>query len=235
MTHDPIDELKPGGLSPERRQEIAKVCEELKRIAATCKVHMKILPDDFRQRTGCKYESIMEDRPAPTLEQIEKIQKELEEKWKDFLPTEVPEDMDLENTRAICAVILENQAVLMDRVDRDLLSAMLSEPLPEDDVERHRRIATLLKEKNVSKPNYVVVEDDFLQKEPLVIRDVGPWNRHMTVTNGAEEVVDELAAQGRLPEGRRLLYYDSEGQLDEILVRDGKFAGFAPGPKRTNP
>lgn len=63
---------------------------------------------------------------------------------------------------------------------------------------------------------------------PLVIRDVGPWDRHPTVTNDAEWVVEALVAQGRLPNGRRLWYYDSEGRLDEIIVQDGRFAGFAP-------
>lgn len=78
--------------------------------------------------------------------------------------------------------------------------------------------------------NYVVVEDDFLSAEPLVIKDVGPWDQFLSVTNAAEQVVAELAADGQLPAGRRLLYYDSEGQLDELLVKDGKFAGFKPGP-----
>lgn len=65
--------------------------------------------------------------------------------------------------------------------------------------------------------------------EVLVIRDVGPHTRHPTVTNDAEEVVRRLHAALALPAGRRLFYYDSEGQLDELLVRDGVFAGFAPG------
>ena len=65
--------------------------------------------------------------------------------------------------------------------------------------------------------------------EPLLIRDVGPWDQHPTVTNDAEAVVAKLAAAGLLPEGRRLLYFDSEGRLDEILVARGRFAGFKPG------
>jgi len=82
-------------------------------------------------------------------------------------------------------------------------------------------------------PNYVIAETDFLQQKPLVIRDIGPWDKYPTITNGAEEVVGQLVAEGKLPEGRRLLYYDSEGRLDEIRVKDGRFAGFAPGPGRT--
>lgn len=81
------------------------------------------------------------------------------------------------------------------------------------------------------KPVYVIVEDDFLQEKPLVIRDMGPWDRYPTVTNGAEDVVAELVAQGRLPAGRRLFYYDSDDVLDEIEVKDGRFAGFKPRPR----
>jgi len=62
----------------------------------------------------------------------------------------------------------------------------------------------------------------------LVIRDEGPWDRHPTVTNDAENVVASLVADGYLPPGRKLLYYDSDGRLDQLLVRDGRFAGFAP-------
>lgn len=79
---------------------------------------------------------------------------------------------------------------------------------------------------------YVIVEDDFLQRDPLVIRDAGwPWTLHPTVTNDAEMVVADLVAFGQLPDGRRLLYYDSEGQIGELLVKNGRFAGFAPGPR----
>lgn len=73
--------------------------------------------------------------------------------------------------------------------------------------------------------NYVVVKDE---PDMLVIKDVGPWDEHPSVTNDAENVVEELSRQGRLPAGRRLLYYDSEGQLDELLVKDGQFTGFRP-------
>lgn len=76
--------------------------------------------------------------------------------------------------------------------------------------------------------NYIIDRDDFAMRDPLVIQDIGPWNKHLTVTNDAEHVVADLVASGRLPEGRRLLYYDSNGELDEILVENGKFAGFAP-------
>lgn len=58
--------------------------------------------------------------------------------------------------------------------------------------------------------------------EYVIIRDVGPWSEHATITNDAEGVVAELVSDLR---GRRLLYFDSEGRLDELLVRDGHFYG----------
>ena len=78
---------------------------------------------------------------------------------------------------------------------------------------------------------YVIVEDDLLDEEPLVIRDVGPWERCLTITNDAEYVVKALVAAGNLPPGRRLFYIDTDGQKDELLVKDGRFAGFAPGAR----
>lgn len=59
----------------------------------------------------------------------------------------------------------------------------------------------------------------------LVIQDLGEWQHCPTVTNDAEWVVEQVA---RLLNGRRLEYIDSEGQRDQLLVADGRFAGFAP-------
>jgi len=74
-----------------------------------------------------------------------------------------------------------------------------------------------------ARARYEVVSDC---PDRLVIRDLGPWDLHPTVTNDAENVVSELVA--RLGK-RRLFYHDSEGVLDELRVVDGRFAGFAPG------
>jgi hypothetical protein len=60
----------------------------------------------------------------------------------------------------------------------------------------------------------------------VLLRDVGPWDKYMTITNAAEQVV---AALTKWLGSRRLLYYDSEGELTELLVKDGHFTGFAPG------
>jgi hypothetical protein len=94
-------------------------------------------------------------------------------------------------------------------------------------VDQNRRLFGM----ETNRAKYMIVEDDFTQTEPLVIKDVGRDAK--SVTNDAENVVRDLVKQGHLPAGRRLLYYDSMGQLDELLIKDGKFAGFAPGPRRT--
>ena len=73
-----------------------------------------------------------------------------------------------------------------------------------------------------TKANYEVVGRDAAM---LLIRDVGPWDQYLTITNAAESVVADLAAS---LEGRRLFYRDSEDTWWELRVRNGKFAGFAP-------
>jgi hypothetical protein len=62
----------------------------------------------------------------------------------------------------------------------------------------------------------------------VVIRDIGPWDKFLTVTNAAESVVAELVVDKVLKEGQRLFSYDSNGEIGEILVKYGKFVGFAP-------
>ena len=77
--------------------------------------------------------------------------------------------------------------------------------------------------------NYSIwsVEDD-----RVVIMDEGPWDVYLSVTNAAEQVVQEL-----LPRlgGRRLFYYDSGGDYSELLIKDGKFAGFINNQKEPCP
>lgn len=60
----------------------------------------------------------------------------------------------------------------------------------------------------------------------MVIRDIGPWDRHFTVKNDAEGVVKRLAP---ILNGRRLFYFDSEGELGELLVKQSKFARLCSG------
>jgi hypothetical protein len=77
-----------------------------------------------------------------------------------------------------------------------------------------------------AQPRYLIEHEDSSQ---VVIRDLGPWEKHLTVTNGVETVVSELAPTiGK----KRLFYFDSYGDCDEIIHEDGKFVRFAPGPSR---
>lgn len=70
---------------------------------------------------------------------------------------------------------------------------------------------------------------EFYDTSVIVIRDVGNHNVCPTVTNGAEEVVAEILERfGGTLSGRRVYYYDSEGDLAELVVKDKRFAGFAP-------
>ncbi len=59
----------------------------------------------------------------------------------------------------------------------------------------------------------------------MILKDVGPWDQHPTITNDPEWVVDQIAS--RLND-RVLLYLDSDGDLSQLVVKDGKFAGFQP-------
>jgi hypothetical protein len=62
----------------------------------------------------------------------------------------------------------------------------------------------------------------------MLLRDLGPWNRFMTITNDAEGVVKRVLP---MLGTRRLFYYDSEGELTELIVKDGRFAGFKACPQ----
>lgn len=70
--------------------------------------------------------------------------------------------------------------------------------------------------------NYQIVESS---SDMVLIRNVGPLDKYMTVTNAAEQVVAEMILTLA---DRRLEYIDSEGERAQLLVKGGKFAGFAP-------
>lgn len=64
--------------------------------------------------------------------------------------------------------------------------------------------------------------------DPIVIRDIGaPHEDCPTVTNDAQAIVAALHAEGRLPTGQVLHYYDSEGVLTELRHDgEGKHLGY---------
>jgi hypothetical protein len=65
--------------------------------------------------------------------------------------------------------------------------------------------------------NVMAIKDEFRARFPT-----------RTVTNDADDVVADLVRQGDLLPGMRVVYCDSEGVWDELLVKDGRFDGFAP-------
>jgi hypothetical protein len=58
----------------------------------------------------------------------------------------------------------------------------------------------------------------------ILLEDVGPWDRYLTITNDAENVIRDLSPI--LAPGQRVLYRDSEGILTELKHKDGVFTGF---------
>lgn len=68
-------------------------------------------------------------------------------------------------------------------------------------------------------------------RDVVILKDLGPWSEHLTITNDAENVV---ASCRDYLSGRRLFYIDSEGAVDELAYEsDGvgrlHFRGFVPG------
>ncbi len=74
-------------------------------------------------------------------------------------------------------------------------------------------------------PNFEIVEQD---DKVVTIRDIGPWDKYPTVTNGAEAVVKSMF---KALNGRRLKYYDSLGTFDELIYdfKTGEFIGYCAG------
>lgn len=64
------------------------------------------------------------------------------------------------------------------------------------------------------------------EPEQIIIRDLGPWDKHLTVTNDAENVIRRLN-----PAPKQRVFYDSMGQLDELVHENHAFVRFAPGPR----
>lgn len=70
-------------------------------------------------------------------------------------------------------------------------------------------------------PNFKIIR---YTNKYILIQDIGPWDKFPTVTNGAEKVVDMML---EILDGRRLFYIDSDNVTSELVIKDGKFDGFA--------
>ena len=86
------------------------------------------------------------------------------------------------------------------------------------------------KEMAKGKSNYSIADLDYNNEGDLLIHDLGPWDKYRTITNDAHNVVFELIEKGHFTKqyGRRLFYRDSDGLIHEMVIRNGKFHGFAP-------
>ena len=76
------------------------------------------------------------------------------------------------------------------------------------------------------KPSYCIIEE---YDDRILIEDLA--NQHITpsITNKAEEVIEELADSGKLSNHQRLYYIDTDGRVDVLKHNNGKFTGFAFG------
>ena len=76
--------------------------------------------------------------------------------------------------------------------------------------------------------NFDIVENSDTR---VVLRDVGPWSHFKTITNEVEAVVWGLLQDGILTTKKRLFYYDSENEYDEIAFNERGFTEFKVGAR----
>lgn len=61
----------------------------------------------------------------------------------------------------------------------------------------------------------------------IILKDLGPWEHHKTITNDAEYVLDTLFEASFMSATTRVFYFDSYGRQGEILHNDGVLLGFS--------
>ena len=71
--------------------------------------------------------------------------------------------------------------------------------------------------------NYKIASSDC---STVILRDVGPHDKYLTVTNDAENVVRDIHRKGLLSSSQDLYYFDTEGELTELIYENGKFSRF---------
>lgn len=67
------------------------------------------------------------------------------------------------------------------------------------------------------------------ESDAIWIEDLSNSVGCMSVTNAAEEVIQDLIANGLLSPGKRVYYTDTDGNIDELCHNGVAFTGFAPG------
>ncbi len=73
-------------------------------------------------------------------------------------------------------------------------------------------------------PAYSILLDSATR---LIVLDESEEHATPTITNAAQELLDELSAKGLLR--KRVSYVDTTGTMDDIVHQDGRFVRFAPG------
>ena len=66
------------------------------------------------------------------------------------------------------------------------------------------------------------------EREYIIIRNTG-HNSGRSVTNDAEYVIEQMYLIYNIFDEARIFYYDSEGELSEILHSGKRFRGFKAG------
>jgi hypothetical protein len=72
--------------------------------------------------------------------------------------------------------------------------------------------------------------------EYVLLNDIGGrtgGGNYMTITNAAEWVVQDLYERGFIKDGQRLYYLDTCDDIDEIVIKERRFAGFRHGGPET--
>ncbi len=72
----------------------------------------------------------------------------------------------------------------------------------------------------MKRSNYIIHSETDNQ---ILITDIGPWDVYLTVTNNAENVVNDLTD---IQKQKQVFYNDSEGTISQLMIEDGKFIGY---------
>jgi hypothetical protein len=72
---------------------------------------------------------------------------------------------------------------------------------------------------------------DILKNEDdrILIGDQCERHNCPSITNAAEDVIDDLFCRGLITNGKRVFYIDTMNKIDELRHQDGKFTSFSAG------
>jgi len=70
------------------------------------------------------------------------------------------------------------------------------------------------------KANYKIITNTNIF---LLLKDIGPHDKFLSITNDAENVVKKVAP---VLDDRFLYYIDTNNEISELIVKEGKFSSF---------